>query len=430
MKKFIVFLYICFTLPLSVAAVTLNFSEVLDQAISHNMDLKIASADIGVAEAARWQVLSEYFFTLGLQANLEQVKDLTRNKTVFSIGGNTYGDGSKYQASLSAQLSRTLFDFGILDSRSRLADLDVKAKQLGLNQVRRDLKLKVLELYAQLTVLQREYRDREKILALFRDIYKLQKKMHAASFISKVELATGALDMAKAEDTRHDLAENFRQQLTELSYYTGVTYNAVDTEFSTLPDVQLATSNITQNLGQRPEIKVLENDLALKAEQLVLEQKQRLPVFDFYSRYLVYDSDPNRAIRAVDGFNETNLVFGISAAFTFFDGFKRSARITQLKYEVEKSRLELARKKEQLRSEQTQLLERIQSGPVSLANKAGLVAQQQEREALVDKLTRQEAAQYIDYLQQAIQSLEQTINLESVEVNTRRDLIKQSLLTE
>jgi outer membrane protein TolC len=177
----------------------LSLDEVIRKALDNSYELKIARVDVQISKTDVLTARSDYFPNIQARLNTEYLKDLDNTfRPVTSVGNTIIPSGTRFQNSMGLTLNQKITDFGARGQKVRMAKSEVRAKQAVYDQMLRDLKIKMIELYEDALTNYRSIKANEAILALAQQGYQMKKRLNAAGNTSAVDVVTEAIQFLHA----------------------------------------------------------------------------------------------------------------------------------------------------------------------------------------------------------------------------------------
>ncbi|MDR1168523.1 MAG: TolC family protein [Heliobacteriaceae bacterium] len=138
-------------IPLQTNAETLNYQDTLNKAINNSFDLKMSAVDIEIGRAQLKAARSDWYPTLGVQANSEHNQNLAGPNAQMGYAGSTMIiPYTQYRNMIYTTLQYNLLDFGVTGRKVHIAISDLEQKKISYDIQVKELKLKILELYTKL----------------------------------------------------------------------------------------------------------------------------------------------------------------------------------------------------------------------------------------------------------------------------------------
>jgi outer membrane protein TolC len=335
---------VCFHVCCSAArAETMSFYGTLADALGRSYDVKLARADFKLAHNEVRNALTDYFPTLRGQANMEYMRDLTRQVVPTTvIGGTAIPNGTRFQNVIYLSANLTVWDFGLRGHQLEVARKRRDAALATIHQNRRDIKLQVIDAYAEALVNFRALEAKERVLEIEHQLYEMKKRLYDAGRADRVQVAEEALALARTFDEIHQARQGLIAALRSLSTYTHKEYRPDNIEIEPFPEentmqpVQFVVENM-------PEYRLYQSQIEAKKRELQALKRQRLPVFSIYSNFYMYGFDRDSWVQALGDFKGRTISLGIGAAMPIFDGFKNRVACNRVRLEI--ARLEIERDK-------------------------------------------------------------------------------------
>lgn len=425
-----VFLILSLGQPLALAE-TLDLETITQQAIERSFALKIAQVDVKIGKVSEKVVKADYYPTLKASLNMERLKSFqTQVQPVVAVNNTVLPYGTRFQNSVGVNAQYNLLDFGIRKRKLNMAQQETHAKAAVYFQTLRDLRLKLIDLYADALGSYRMIQANEAVLKLAQRGYQLKKRLYAAGTHSKVDVAEEAVQVAQAMDTIQVYREKLAEQLENLAYYTHETY---DPQSVDLTDFQAEETNLPvgpANLENSPEARQLDAQITEKQAEIEMLQRQYLPQVSLYSYYNMYGSDINSWSKSVGNLAQRTVSLGLNVNLPLFDGFKNQASIQKAKLEQEKLRLQKEEKLAQL-SQQVRLYQsQVEGQGVTLKTKATLINSTQDKLNLVERLSDKQVVDQGQLIKEHIARIQKQVDAEKVMIEQLAALKKLKILAE
>lgn len=395
-------------------AIVLSYEEVMEKALGNSHDVKMARLDIGISESSLRRAYSLYYPTIKAQWNTEYVKDLTDGSYQLTAVGNTVlVQNTTYQSSLLLAGTYNLFDFGATIKRVSIAKSDVDVKRTTYRQTVRDIKLKVLGLYADLLTASRELETKRQLLTLYKDLSLTKERLYKAGRISKVEMVDEAVRTVKIVDEIDTLKLKIATLSKDLGFYTGERY---ETDAFRVSDFKEPASmgESAFDVDSTPESRIYTLEIEKKQAELDALKRELYPRIGVYSNYVWYanhDSEPETSAGYI---RPRNFFVGLAATVTLFEGFRSNADIDKAKLEVERLKVERSRKLSELSGRHAKLTDAKRTYTSGVANQRDMLRKVEDKLAMVERLRRQRLIEWTDFLGQKIELLTQRMELAKV----------------
>lgn len=380
----------------------LDFDEVTEKALSHAHDINISALDVKISQAERKKALSLYWPTISSRWNTEYVKDLTDGTAQFTSVGNTaLVQNTMYQSSFMFIGSYNLFDFGATSKKVLIANKDVEKRKVLYMQSVRDIKVKVLNAYAELLTNYEELEAKKELLTLYKELALTKERLYEAGRISKIEMTDDALRAVKIIDDVDNLKLKVATLLADLSFFTGESYD---------PE-RLKVSGFKENEGtftdafkpeNTPESKAYDLEIEKKRAEVQVLQRSLFPQFAAYSNYVWYANNPSEADTSAQYIKPRNFIVGVSITLPLFEGFKSNAEIAKAKIELDRLKVEKSRKLAELSNRYAKLSESRKNYEGSLANRKDMLTKVEENLDMAQRLTSRQIMEWVDFLTRKI----------------------------
>jgi len=352
---------------LNAGAETISFDSVLNKALDNSFDLKTSNINIDISKSLIDKTRSEYLPLVKTGLYTEYSQDLSTTNQTEAIGDTVITPDSKVQSMLNTSISYNIFDFGQRKRKMLIAKDDINIKQSLYVIKRRDLKLKIIDLYTNTLLAFKELIAKEQIEEIYRNISKIREKQFNDGTGTKLETINSSIDAAKINNEVEDLKMKLSSTLRELSYYTNDEYSIdevviSDFEERTVIPVKdkkpsLNSSNnvyqiavekqesvkpeeISLNLTYTPDYKNYQYNIDKKNKELELLKREKLPQIGMYVNYTLTGKDENNILKSFQDFQNKNVVLGLSTTFVPLDSFKSAADKRKIKLEIKKLKTE------------------------------------------------------------------------------------------
>lgn len=369
----------------------LNFNDFLSTALSNSYKVKIAEINKNITQRGVKEARAAYFPTISAFATTERYNDLTNGGApLTAVGNEIFLNRDYYQDMAALGLSYNLFDFGVRKRQLDIAKADNKQKEILLKKNTRDLKLDIVELYAQTLALYKQSQIKNDELNLRDELREINKKLRLAGEISEIDVVDSEIKASETKSELDEIKNRFAKKLTEISFYTNKAYDIKDIELTNFPldvnniptevDPFVKLSAQVNNLivENSVEAKVYDLEILKKQKEYEIQKKYNFPKIRFDTRYNLYGSDTNNFFDGIGDISQRSLSFRLSTSFVLFDGFKNINTVAKSKMEVEKLKVEKEEQLAELRKKYEQ---------VQLDSKNALIQSENNEKtlALVDK---------------------------------------------
>ncbi|HEY9744740.1 MAG TPA: TolC family protein [Oculatellaceae cyanobacterium] len=390
----------------------LSLDEVIRKALDNSYELKIARVDVQISKTDVLTARSDYFPNIQARLNTEYLKDLDNTfRPVTSVGNTIIPSGTRFQNSMGLTLNQKITDFGARGQKVRMAKSEVRAKQAVYDQMLRDLKIKMIELYEDALTNYRSIKANEAILALAQQGYQMKKRLNAAGNTSAVDVVTEAIQVAQGLDELETLRHKYEESLHNLSFYTHEAYNPAETELADLETGALETLAPFSAINS-PEALRFDAQIEQKEHEIAYLKRQKLPQINFYSYYNFYGFDPDNWGDSVRNFSHRTVQFGLTMSAPIFDGFKNKAAVDKAKLEKEKLMLQKTRVLAELAHRAEGFQQKVHTQTVLLGTKAVILNKTQDKLTMDNRLSEQQVIDRTQTIQDHIARIHRQLDTE------------------
>ncbi len=411
-------------------AETLTLDSLTEQAIARSFALKIAAVDVSIGKTGEKIAKADYYPTLRGSVNFERLHSFAEEyQPVAAVNNTVLPSGSRYQSSVGVNGQYMLLDFGSRTRKVRMARQETQAKGAVYLQTLRDLRVKLVDLYAEALTSYRLIQAHEALLKLAQRGYQLKKRLYTAGTHSKVDVAEEAVQVAQSLDAIQTYKDKLAEQLQALSYYTQENYDPMTVaiaDFSLSETQAPASVSVTQS----PEAKQLDALILEKQAEIELYQRQYLPQVSVYSYYNLYGFDPDKPGAAVRNLGQRTISVGVNVNLPIFDGFKTQGQIQKAKLEQEKLRLQKAEKLAQLQQQVNLYQTQVEGRLVSLKTKATVINSTQDKLNLVERLSDHQIVDQTQAIREHMSRIQKQVDAEKILIEQLSALKKLQILAE
>lgn len=401
----------------SASAEVLTLNRALEQAVESSYDYKIAKVTTAISREDIQIAKADYLPQIKGYMNLERLKSLDDQQQggTAVVGNNVLASGSRYQNAGGLQLSQTLWDFGQRSFKVRIAKSDVASRELQAEQLVRDLKLKVIEAYTDALITYQAWHTKQLIVPLYKELFKMDERLHEAGYLSKLQLSEDAIALARALDEEQSLSNQLQEHLQTLSQLTQMSYPQ-DVELGEL-DVETENNVLPNwNAEKSLEAKTYELEIDKKKKEVSLLKRQYLPQLSAYSNYNLYGSSLQGVGPAVQNLQSRSLSMGLNMNVPIFDGFRLQGQIDKARLEVERLRLEREKKLFELSKKEEHYRLQSASAEQLLITKKGWVDQVQDKLVMLQRLSEEQVVDKTKLVKETIQQIESDFEQYKLEV--------------
>lgn len=311
----------------------------------NSKQLELKKYDIDISNEDMNIVNSENYPSLNVGFNIEDSKSLTDNTNSTSVGDNNLVNDSLKKSYSYLNLNYNLYSFGRLDSKKKTQEYKIEAIKYEYCQEKKDLILKLLEIYSNALTYQIKIENLENIIEEKNRIYELKDRLFSIGDVTKIEVTKSAIEVAdlysQISDNKKEL-KSFYEQMIFLTNYN----------FSKNEDLEPLILNQLEGeieFENSSNAKTLISLINSKKSEVTLYEKEFLPNLNFYSKYDFYGASDNSYKTSIDELRENSYRFGLNLTVNLFDGFKTSSlkqkatlelKQLQTKYDLEKEKFD------------------------------------------------------------------------------------------
>lgn len=426
---------------------TISFEDVIEKTIANSYELKIADIDISLSKTIVNEMTSLYYPAINAKFNAEYLKDLAGGAFgITAIGNSLLSDNTKYQNSLSLNLSYNLLDFGVRKKRCFLVKKDVEQKRLIYHKKLNDLKLNILELYTEYLLTYKELLAKKEILLLEQEIFRLKERLFNAGTIGKIEVVDEAIKLDKVMEEVDRLKVSLWLALEDIAFNTRVDYNkkqdrhqgdvstkGADYDKELIEPLNFKEEEMLQgNIEEKKSIEyqIYNLEIEKKKAELGILRRERFPQFKLYSNYTLYGSDRDKFDVALEDLRQKNWVIGVSTVISLFEGFKSVNNEQRLKLEISKLQLEREKKIAELKNLCDKTSRTAMLYKQEVRTQKDLLKNAQDKTAMIERLDRQQIIDKVVLLTQKIELINQALALEKTLINKISFTKKLNILLE
>lgn len=350
--------------PLSVLANPLpdSIAAAIEYATSQKIEVRLAKAEVGVAQSRVKQAEGKAYPTVDLISDLIYTRsfdDFTGIKASADIPGigvtdiDVTSSTPRYQVVPRVLLGYELFGGGRIGAEMRKAQLLTTASELNQQLVRQNMALEVGRSYLRLRRRCVEWSSAKTTLRLARDTFQLSETRHADGRLSDIQLLSDRKDITEKERAVQSRELGVRSAYAD--YSAAVTDQRDDPQdvptacrFKTAVEEDL--QSMSALTGGQARTEKQEAELGAAREQVAIERASSNLIVSLMAEYgYVGRSDASLS----NGFSEIKRrsgVIGIKLTYNLFDGQLSQARVDEASAELK--RMELKRELAQAQAEQ------------------------------------------------------------------------------
>lgn len=430
MRRILHTFFILYLAMLPANAEQLNFNDFLSTALSNSYKVKIAEINKNITQRGVKEARAAYFPTISAFATTERYNDLTNGGApLTAVGNEIFLNRDYYQDMAALGLSYNLFDFGVRKRQLDIAKADNKQKEILLKKNTRDLKLDIVELYAQTLALYKQSQIKNDELNLRDELREINKKLRLAGEISEIDVVDSEIKASETKSELDEIKNRFAKKLTEISFYTNKAYDIKDIELTNFPldvnniptevDPFVKLSAQVNNLivEKSVEAKVYDLEILKKQKEYEIQKKYNFPKIRFDTRYNLYGSDTNNFFDGIGDISQRSLSFRLSTSFVLFDGFKNINTVAKSKMEVEKLKVEKEEQLAELRKKYEQVQLDSKNALIQSENNEKTLALVNKNLQMLENLNANGIIEKSACIKKQLELLDKKMKLEQTQIN-------------
>mgnify|MGYP003374856702 CR=1 FL=1 len=430
MRRILHTFFILYLAMLPANAEQLNFNDFLSTALNNSYKVKIAEINKNITQRGVKEARAAYFPTISAFATTERYNDLTNGGApLTAVGNEIFLNRDYYQDMAAVGLSYNLFDFGVRKRQLDIAKADNKQKEILLKKNTRDLKLDIVELYAQTLALYKQSQIKNDELNLRDELREINKKLRLAGEISEIDVVDSEIKASETKSELDEIKNRFAKKLTEISFYTNKTYDIKDIELTNFPldvnniptevDPFVKLSAQVNNLivENSVESKVYDLEILKKQKEYEIQKKYNFPKIRFDTRYNLYGSDTNNFFDGIGDISQRSLSFRLSTSFVLFDGFKNINTVAKSKMEVEKLKVEKEEQLAELRKKYEQVQLDSKNALIQSENNEKTLALVNKNLQMLENLNANGIIEKSACIKKQLELLDKKMKLEQTQIN-------------
>lgn len=324
---------ILFLLMFNLKANEVTYQDLLDSASTNSFKLKLLESDENIESSKLDTVYADYYPTLNLSYNTEYNKDLNGfNAGTESVGDTVITNGTRYQSSLSLNLSYELYHFGVTDDSIEIAKREVDTKEYIWCEEEKRLHQNILERYSSAIKSDIKSGLKSQMLDIRQKIYEVKKRLYKAGKYSKVDLGDEAISIIDLEREVELSDLQYQEDIIELSKLSHV---ELDKETAKLLKIDFSQSKIIQDEFEETALGFKYSNQILQKEQEISQfDHAQYPTISMYGNYYMYGSDPEDVAESAEAIRKNSWKLGLSIRLNIFEGFKYSNNSQTLRHEL------------------------------------------------------------------------------------------------
>lgn len=391
-----------------------SFKSMMDKAIGYSIELEKSKLDILIGETIVQEKRGAYYPSLQLRYNTEYVKDLTNGLgSAASIGDSVLNSVTKYQNSLSLQLSYTLIDFENRKHQVDIANRDIDLKKYERCRIKKDTQINVLQKFTEGLLFQFQLAEKQSLMPLNTELFIIMERLYQSGKISKIDVSDAAINVARVASEITNLSMRISEVFSHLSIMTGENYDFQHSKFTQLSEVKI--DNRVPDYYLSPEYKILTMELEKKRLESIIVQRSILPKINFYSKFNMYGSDKYAFNEAIYDVSEHDVSVGISIIMPIYEGGIYMHQRKRVNLEKQKIYIERVRKYHDMEKYYESISDKSQFTSVLLREQNKLLSEIENKVKMLDRMTVEKLIDKQSYLQQKSEIITQKYEvLESI----------------
>lgn len=340
MKKCILLLFIIVNLN----AENMDFNFLVINLLKNNKNINTKNIDLEISKKDIEILNSSLYPSISVSSTLEKSKSFKYNNS--SINNNNISSNTSVKNYNSINFDYTLYDFGKHDTKENYQNLEVNQKNMEICSEKKQLVLKLLELYSNIIQLKENYFYYQNILKINNEKLKMKTTLYNNDQIKILELKDEEYNSKNINYEINKLKLSFLEKSKEIYELTGVnlSFNNNFINFKYINKVYVAD---IENI----DINILNNEIKKKQEELKIINKEYYPDIKFYSKYDFYGDNENNAREAIENVEKNSFKAGMYFNMTLFNGNSTSLNKEKALFELKKIKNELTYKENNLKNE-------------------------------------------------------------------------------
>ena len=432
-NKIYIIVLLAFVFGLKANAETMTFKGTISQALENSFDIKMTTLDIDISKAELKAARADWYPIVALQGIAEHNQGLGNynNAGGYYAGSLFISPTTAYRNMTFLSMNYNLFDFGATGKKVLIAKKDVAQKRIACDLQKKELKLKVLELYTKILQANEGLKTQAEILKVYEDMFKAKERMFKAGVDDKISVMDEAVKIAKTQDEIQNAKLDMKKNLQDLSSYTLKNYKTDNLEVLDFDEMNIQNDivpvkyfeplnakvtsqslDFSFNPSDSPEAKFYDFEIEKKKAELSMYKRQRFPSLKLYSNYSLYGQDPSNYSSALNDLQQRSWAIGISANYTFFDGFKNRATCEKAALEIKRLQIEKEKKLNEIKVAYEKSFESFQIYNDELVLKKDLFKKVTEKLNALDRMNQSGLIDKTKYLVTKADLLNNEYNLQ------------------
>lgn len=355
----------------------LTLQDCKQKALEHNQSVKTALSDLKSSEAALTLSKRSMLPTFDLSSSYTYLNDPNKMvvpgyelPTVDGKPSGVYSPGSSsnlaYNNSYSASIGMNLpiYMGGKLRHANKLSSLGKAMAEDNVDLTKSELMVDVETKYWGVVSLQEQMDVVQKSIVLLTDVLKEVRNRYETGIVTKNEVLKTQVELNNSKLALIEVSNNLELAKMSLNQRIGngiLSSIQIQDSIINIPDHLAAITFNETHLGNRPEIKLLNNQLEMSKVEKKMVNAEYLPQIVSYANYV--SQNPNRYAKQE---NEFTFNAGVSLNIPVFHWGEKKLKKVQNKMAIQKAELELDESSEMITLEIRQAIFRLKESLVKL----------------------------------------------------------------
>lgn len=352
----------CLPLPSLADPLPDSLAAAIEHATSQKLEVRLARAEVGVAEARVRQAEGKAYPTVDLISDLAYTRSyddftgITASADIPGVGAaniDVTNRTPRYQVMPRVLLGYELFGGGRIGAELRKARLRTTAAELNQQLVRQNTALEVGRSYLRLRRRCVEWSTTKTTLKLSHDALKLSETRHADGRLSDIQLLSDRKDITEKE--RAVQSKELLVRSAYADYAAAITDRRDDPEdvstacgFKTTVGEDLQSASALA--GGRARMEKQEAELGAAQEQIAIEKASSNLIVSLMAEYGYVGRSDASLNNSFSDIKRRSALIGIKLTYNLFDGQVSKARVDEARAEFK--RREIQRELDEARAEQ------------------------------------------------------------------------------
>lgn len=329
--------------PASAAGGSLSYEGAVGDALRHCSRLRVKQEEIRINEASWRQSLSSLFPTVALNGRLERFGNLAGPTGIGTINGQVVGGlQDEWRSSVFVLGEYTLSNWFKKRHESHYYERLTEASIHDSEAEKKKIVLEVTELYGSLAEGAIRLRYLDRMIDRMMEAVSLRAAANREGEISGEDLIRAEVALVDLEKERTEAARQFKENLTRLTFYTGVEYDEGVAVTGLGAGDEIPEGPGPGRIEQTPEYRAKRKEVEAQQEKGRAARNNLLPDVGVYGRYDFYGRNPE-LYDSMKDLDRNSWNAGVYISIPIFDGGLR-------KWERERAAREIRRQEEALKA--------------------------------------------------------------------------------